>query len=63
MGRFFIREFALDKLDHSESLAAFVPMYEQPSFGPGQRFISKGGYIVPVVDGQVKTVEAQWFLP
>ena len=63
MGRFFIREFALDKLDHSESLAAFVPMYEQPSFGPGQRFISKGGYIVPVVEGQVETVEAQWLLP
>lgn len=63
MGRFFIREFALDMLDHAESLGAYLPLYEQPSFGPGQRFINKGGYIVPVVDGRVETSGAQWFLP
>ena len=63
MGRFFIREFALDKLDHSESLAAFVPMYEQPSFGPGQRFISKGGYVIPVAGGELDTAGASYILP
>jgi len=63
LGRFFIREFALDMLDHAESLGAYIPFYEQPSFGPGQRFISKGGYILPVVDGEPDTQGAGWILP
>lgn len=63
MGRFFIREFALDMLDHAESLGAYMPLYEQPSFGPGQRFISKGGYVLPVVDGEIDTQDAEWILP
>lgn len=63
MGRFFIREFALDMLDHAESLAAYMPVYEQPSFGPGQRFISKGGYVLPVIDGRLVTEDALWIVP
>jgi hypothetical protein len=63
MRRYFIREYALDMLDHAESLGAYLPGYEQPSFGPGQRFISKGGYILPVVDGELDTQGADWILP
>jgi hypothetical protein len=63
MGRFRIREFALDMMDHAEGLASYVPFYPRPSFGPGQRFINKGGYILPVIDGEPATSEATWITP
>jgi hypothetical protein len=63
MGRFRIREFALDMMDHGESMSVYVPLYPRPSFGPGQRYINKGGYILPVVDGQPVTSDAIWITP
>jgi hypothetical protein len=63
MGRFRVREFALDMMDHGESMSAYVPAYPRPSFGPGQRYISKGGYVLPIVDGQPDTKDAKWILP
>ena len=63
MGRFFIREYALDMLDHAEGLAAYMPYHARPSFGPGQRFINKGGFVVPYIDGGLATEEAIWITP
>ena len=63
MGRFRIREFALDMMDHGESMSVYVPFYPRPSFGPGQRFINKGGYILPIVDGTPVPAEATWIIP
>ena len=63
MGRFRIREYALDMLDHAEGLAAYLPYHARPSFGPGQRFINKGGYVLPVINGAPVTDEAEWILP
>jgi hypothetical protein len=63
MGRFFIREYALDTLDHAQSLVAYLPFYPRPTLGPQQRFMNKGGYVLPVVNGQVVTQEAEWILP
>jgi hypothetical protein len=63
MGRFRVREFALDMMDHGESMSAYVPLYPRPSFGPGQRYINKGGYILPIVDGQPVAADAAWIIP
>ena len=63
MGRFRVREFALDMMDHAENLGAYVPGYPRPSFGPGQRFINKGGYILPVIDGEPAPSQATWVIP
>jgi len=63
LGRFFVRGFALDMLDHTQGLMAYLPIYPRPTIGPGQRFLSKGGYILPVVDGQIDTADAAWILP
>lgn len=63
LGRFFIREYALDMLDHAQGLAAYLPNYPRPGFGPGQRFLSKGGYILPVVAGDTDSEATVWILP
>jgi hypothetical protein len=50
-------------LDHAQGLAAYLPIYPRPTIGPGQRFLTKGGYVLPVVDGQPDTRDAAWLLP
>jgi hypothetical protein len=63
VGRFFVRDFVLDMLDHAQSLAAYVPAHPRPTLGPRQRFLSKGGYMLPIVDGKPDTTNAAWILP
>lgn len=63
MGRFFIRDYALDTLDHAQSLVAYLPFYPRPTLGPQQRVMNKGGYVLPVRDGQVVTERAAWIAP
>jgi mono/diheme cytochrome c family protein len=63
IGRFFVREFALDMLDHAQGLMAYVPLHPRPTIGPGQRFISKGGYLVPIVEGRPDVKSATWIIP
>ena len=63
MGRFFVRDYVLDTLDHAQSLIAYLPIYPRATLGPGQRFLNKGGYVLPVVDGRIETAQAEWILP
>lgn len=63
MGRFFIRDYALDTLDHAQSLVAYLPFYPRPTLGPQQRFMNKGGYVLAVDDGEVLSKDALWILP
>ena len=63
IGRFFVRDFALDTLDHAQSLVAYLPYYPRPTLGPQQRFMNKGGYVLPIENGQVVNEEAAWILP
>lgn len=63
VGRFFIRDFVLDVLDHSQSIVAYLPFYPRPTLGPGQRFVNKGGYVLPIIDGEPVTQDAAWILP
>jgi len=63
MGRFSVRDYVLDILDHAQSLTAYIPFHPRPTFGPHQRFVNKGGYVLPVVDGRPDTTNAAWILP
>jgi len=63
MGRFFIRDYLLDSLDHAQSMVAFLPFYPRPTLGPGQRFVNKGGYILPLVGGLPDLENATWIVP
>ncbi len=63
MGRFFIRDYALDTLDHAQSLVAYLPFYPRPTLGPQQRFMNKGGYVLAIENGQPDTEGADWVLP
>ena len=61
--RYLLRDYALDSLDHAQGLAVYVPIHPRPTLGPRQRFLTKGGYVLPIVDGRPETKDAAWVLP
>jgi hypothetical protein len=61
--RYLLRDYALDSLDHAQGLAVYVPIHPRPTLGPRQRFLTKGGYVLPMVDGRPETKDAAWVLP
>ena len=61
--RYFVRDYVLDMLDHAQGMALYLPIHPRATLGPGQRFLTKGGYMLPVVDGQLDTKDAAWILP
>ena len=63
IGRFFVRDFVLDTLDHAQSIVAYLSFYPRPTLGPQQRFVNKGGYILPIVNGQPDPTDVAWILP
>jgi hypothetical protein len=61
--RYLLRDYLLDSLDHAQGLALYVPIHPRATLGPRQRFLTKGGYVLPVVDGHPVTKDAAWILP
>lgn len=61
----YSRDFLLERLEHMVGNANMPSLYPHLSLGPGQRFASKGSYIVEVggaEDAQLKAVSA-WIVP
>jgi hypothetical protein len=63
MGRFYIRDYMLDMLEHAQGLMQWVPYHPRTTIGPRQRFLSKGGYVLRIKEGRVETDNAEWILP
>jgi mono/diheme cytochrome c family protein len=61
--RYLVRDYLLDELDHAQSLSVYVPIYARATLGPGQRFLTKGGYLLPMVNGRPDTSGAVWIIP
>jgi hypothetical protein len=59
-GRTFFRDYLLEVMDHAAGLQAFSTYYPRLSFGPGQRHLSKGAWLVPL-RGPVES--AEWVVP
>ena len=56
--QYFYREYLLDILDHADKMAAYSGNYPHLSFGPEQRFLAKGAYII-----DLDTEETNWIIP
>jgi len=59
MGRFMFRDYLLDLLDHASTLTTFLPMYLRAGLTPGQRVLSRGGYLIDL-SGRLEPV---WLVP
>ncbi len=61
----FSREFLLERIEHRMGNAYETSIYPHPTLGPGQRYASKGAYIVQAGgpdDRQLKALSA-WIVP
>jgi hypothetical protein len=63
LSRYLVRDYVLDMLDHAQGLGIYLPIYPRPTLGPGQRFLTKGGYVLPVLNGQPDSTSAAWIQP
>ncbi len=59
----YYRDFLLDTIGMFDD--KYLPLYERISFGPGQRYASKGCYIVKLGKGDPAPLEAvtEWVIP
>jgi hypothetical protein len=56
--RNFYPDYLLDGLDHVQRMARFVANYPRVSFGPEQRYLAKGSYVI-----DLKTGTSHWIVP
>jgi hypothetical protein len=63
--RYFYRDYFLDSLEHADRMAVYSAFYPRLSFGPGQRYLAKGCYVIPLEgDGeQALSDRASWIVP
>jgi len=61
----FSRDYFLEKIEHMVDRMLFTPAYDHKSLAPGQRFISKGAYIVspPAAAGEKPVPVSDWIVP
>lgn len=63
LGRFLIRDYFLDVMDHAQAMTSYMPVHPRPTIGPGQRFLTKGGYVLKTQNGKLTTKDAAWISP
>jgi hypothetical protein len=61
--RYLVRDYLLDMLDHAQGLTIFLPFHPRPTLGPSQRFLTKGGCVLPILNGQPDLTSAAWIQP
>ena len=61
----YSREFLLERMEHRLGTALELSIYPHLSLGPGQRYASKGSYIVAVdgADDRQLTPVSDWIVP
>jgi hypothetical protein len=56
----FYRDYLLEVMDHLSGFENFSVFYPKLSFGPGQRFLSKGCYLLPLAASDARP---EWLVP
>ena len=59
MGQFWYRDYFMDLLEHASSLTAYLPLYTRAGITPGQRVLSRGGWVVDLSGRR----EPDWVVP
>lgn len=57
--QYIMRGYFLDRLEHSSSLTSYLPLYTRGAITPGQRVLSRGGYLIDLSG----SLDPEWVLP
>jgi len=58
-GLYLSRDYLLDLLNHASTLTAYLPLYLRAGITPGQRVLSRGGYLIDLSGHH----EPAWLVP
>jgi ABC-type branched-subunit amino acid transport system substrate-binding protein len=58
-GLYLSRDYLMDLLNHASTLTAYLPLYLRAGITPGQRVLSRGGYLVDLAGRR----EPVWLVP
>ncbi len=63
--RYFYRDYLMDSLDHADRMAVYSAFYPRLSFGPGQRYLAKGSYVVKLEGDEKEPLSERsiWVVP
>ena len=61
--RYFYRDYFMDSIDHAQTMAIFDVLYPRLSFGPGQRYLAKGCYMIELGGDEPLVQRASWIVP
>ena len=61
--RYFYRDYLMDTIDHAEGMGIFSAYYPRLSFGPGQRYLAKGCYILELTSQDKIVNNSTWIVP
>jgi mono/diheme cytochrome c family protein len=59
----FSREYLLEWIEHMADNSAWTSVYPRLSLGPGQRFASKGAYVLSLSDRGEWSAVSEWIVP
>jgi hypothetical protein len=65
LGDNFSRDYLIERIEQMTQSSLSPSIYPHPSLGPGQRFASKGGYVVrfPAEKGGGPVAISEWLIP
>ena len=65
IGSNFSRDYLIEKIEHLDQSVAISPVYPRMTFGPGQRFGSKGAYIARLQANEKEPIKiiSDWIIP
>jgi hypothetical protein len=59
----FVRDFLIERMEMMLSRRLVNGYFPHLGLGPGQRFASKGGYLVHLGEGDKVVVDSDWMTP
>jgi hypothetical protein len=61
--QYLYRDYFLELIDHTAGAAAYAGTYPRLSFGPGQRYLAKGCYLIRLGEGRTGAAKDAWVVP
>jgi len=61
--QYLYRDYFLELIDHTAGAAAYASTFPRLSFGPGQRYLAKGCYLLPLGPNRSAASRDAWVVP